>query len=68
MRNTVRNLTLLNKFIYSPSRTTTKYFDDASRFFHLLAKDSKTYLTYDDFEGLLQVIFILFYENQHQAV
>ena len=44
---------LLKKFVFC--RVHKKYFDDASIFFHLLAKGAQTHLTYDDFEGLLQV-------------
>ncbi|XP_066922120.1 serine/threonine-protein phosphatase 2A regulatory subunit B'' subunit beta-like [Clytia hemisphaerica] len=50
------NTITCKKFIATWKHVNTKYHDEASRFFHLLSKDSQKHLTYDDFEGLLQDI------------
>lgn len=50
------NTVTCKKFITTWKRINSEYYDGNSQFFHLLAKGSSGYLTFDDFEGLLQDI------------
>ena len=52
----IEMITWVSNLFFFIFRINSKYFDETSQFFYLLAKESENFLTYDDFEGLLQDI------------